>query len=101
MPTLRTVITEPRLTIMLPERHMRVEISDNGFVRVVQDSHDILNGAPAPEDTPRYAPGGQYEFTLPDAVDVNKICDTGGIPPSSPHFPAEGTFSITATHWHG
>ena len=100
-PTFRTEITRSRLTIELPDRHMRVEISDDGTVYVVQESHDLLNGADAPADYPRYAPGGQYEFRLPDQVDVNQVCDTGGITPDSPDFPGEGTFTIAATHLHG
>lgn len=96
-PTFRTEITRSRLTIELPGRHMRVEISDDGHVYVTQESHDLLNGAPSSPDTPRYAPGGEYEFTLPDQVDVNKICDT---PLGSPDFDNGGTFAIAATHRH-
>jgi hypothetical protein len=101
MPTFKTTITAPVFEIELPERHMRLTITDDGKIRIRQRERDILNGAPASGDTPRYAPPGEYQFTLPDAEDVNVICDTGGIPPTSPDFPAEGTFTITATHWHG
>lgn len=99
-PTFRTEITRSRLTIELPERHMRVEITDDGHIRVTQEPYDILDGAPSTPDFPRYAPGGEYEFRLPDQVEVNAVCDTGGVPPSSSRFPAEGTFTIIATHLH-
>ena len=98
-PAFQTEITASRLTIDLPERHMRVEIFDDGTVRVMQESHDILAGAfEADPDFPRYAPGGEYEFTLPNQVDVNQVCDT---PLGSPDFEAGGTFAITARHFHG
>lgn len=103
-PTFETVITTSRLTIDLPERHMRVQIEDNGHIRVVQREYDLLDGAPgtlANQDVPRYMPPGEYEFTLPECLAVNLICDTGGIPPSSSRFPAQGSFTIPATHWHG
>jgi hypothetical protein len=96
-PTFRTEITDSLLTINLPERHMRVEISDDGTVRVTQESYDILNGALSDPDYPRYAPGGEYEFRLPDQVDVNAVCDT---PLGSPDFDNGGTFTITAAHRH-
>lgn len=97
-PTFRAEITRSRLVIELPERHMRVEINDHGEVYVMQESYDILNGAPSDPDTPRYAPGGGYEFTLPDQVAVNQICDT---PLGHPDFDAGGTFTIRASHLHG
>jgi hypothetical protein len=96
-PTFRTEITRSRLTIELPERHMSVEIFDDGTVRVTQESHDILDGAPSAPDFPRYAPGGEYEFRLPDQVEVNAICDT---PLGSPDFDSGGAFTIAATHRH-
>jgi hypothetical protein len=100
-PTFQAEITQPRLTIELPGRHMTVEITDDGHVRVRQDSYDLLDGAPSSPDTPRYTPPGEYSFDLPEAVEVNNICDTGGITPDMPGFPSEGTFTIAATHWHG
>jgi hypothetical protein len=113
MPTIRTEITAPtftaeitesHLTIRLPGRHMSVSIDDDGTVRVKQDAYDLLNGAPvtpANENTPRYTPPGEYEFTLPEVVDVGLICDTSGILPGDDNFPSSGTFTIAATHWHG
>jgi hypothetical protein len=96
-PTFQAEITRSRLTIELPERHMRVEITDDGEIRVTQENHDILNGAPSAPDFPRYAPGGEYEFRLPDQVEVSEICDT---PVGSPDFDGGGSFSIAATHRH-
>ena len=96
-PTFRTEITRSHLAIKLPERHMTVEITDDGTIRVTQESYDILNGAPSDPDYPRYAPGGEYEFRLPDQVEANAVCDT---PLGSPDFDGGGTFLITAIHRH-
>jgi hypothetical protein len=102
-PTFRAEITKPCITIELPERHMTIQIEDDGTVRIAEHPYDLLDGAPstpANENTPRYVQGGQYEFTLPGCLEVNKICDTGGISPSDSRFPGEGTFTIAAVHHH-
>jgi hypothetical protein len=73
--------------------------SGQPMIEVRQASRDLLNGAEAPEDTPRYDMGGRYEFALPDASEIGRRCDQRDTDPGS--LPAEGTATIDVIHWHG
>jgi hypothetical protein len=97
---LHTVIEQPSLTVEL-SNGMRVTIYDAGewrerpVITVRQESRDLLNGAPSAPDVPRYAPGGEYEFALPDAYEIGERCD-------DPHDtrPGEHHATIRVDHRH-
>lgn len=66
-----------RFTVKL-SNGMRVTIADHGedaTIEIREKDRDLLNGAPSDPDTPRYAPGGSYEFELPHVEDIAVRCN--------------------------
>lgn len=92
-----------RFTVKL-SNGMRVTIADHGedaTIEVWEDSRDLLNGAPSDPDTPRYLPGGSYEFELPHVSDVGERCNEKDHDPGDLDFPAFGLATVeNVRHYH-
>jgi hypothetical protein len=83
---------------------MRVTIHDHGEdaeIEISEDTRDLLNGAAAPLDTPRYEQGGSYEFVLPHVSEVAARCSERDREPSELEFPAFGLATLeNVRHYH-